>query len=450
MSRFLTLLGLGALMLTLSTAAAQPDPALVPTFGTVSLTSGFTPDPHTVEVNLGSSGVEAPAEAGCPGTFQVAPDVDLQFETDGVLPLHLYVRSSTDTVLLVNLPDGSWVCNDDGNSLDPDLLMDDPQEGLYDIWVGSYSAAGEGSATLYISEFEEAEMMVDAAPSDASIHLDSGFEPDPHSVDVTAGGSDLVPYEGCNGYVDSAAPDAGLVLETDGTLPLYIYAEAAEGDDLTLTVVTPEGDVLCNDDAVDLNPGLVMDTPTTGRYAIWVGTFASRSQGDSDVPATLYFSEVEGPTIDGGDDFGGDMDFEYSGGEELSVFAAPSHGTVSLAPGFLPDPHDMMVEAGGSDGMPVSGPGCAGSIDAAAPTMNLMYDEGGSTLAFYLDSEIDTTLLISLPDGSWLCSDDELGRNPAIVVDDPSGGLYNVWVGSYSQDNAGASATVHLSETDPR
>lgn len=40
----------------------------------------------------------------------------------------------------MQLPDGSYLCNDDAsdNVLDPELLIESPAEGQYNLWVGSY------------------------------------------------------------------------------------------------------------------------------------------------------------------------------------------------------------------------------------------------------------------------------------------------------------------------
>jgi hypothetical protein len=62
------------------------------------------------------------------------------FFTPGDDPLSFYVEARDDTVLLVNTPDGEWHCNDDFSGLDPALTFETPQEGQYDIWVGTFSA----------------------------------------------------------------------------------------------------------------------------------------------------------------------------------------------------------------------------------------------------------------------------------------------------------------------
>jgi hypothetical protein len=197
----------------------------------------------------------------------------------------------------------------------------------------------------------------------------------------------------------------------------------------------------------------VIESPASGRYAVWVGTYSSRARTEAPAGAALSFSETDGPVAsyddyDGYDDYGDEG--YYEGGEAISLFAEPAHGTLTLAPGF--GGRDVTVEAGGDDAVSVTGSGCAGFIDNDAPAVNVLFGEGGEggVLAFSVDAEDDTTLLVNLPDGSWRCSDDEIGRNPAIVVEAPEAGLYNVWVGAYSQDNAGAAATLHIAESDPR
>ena len=82
------------------------------------------------------------------------PDVDFYYTTSGGSNLYVYVNAAEDTTLLVNRPDGSWVCNDDdlgdGN---PVVVIPSAADGLYDIWVGTYGASNT-NATLYISEID--------------------------------------------------------------------------------------------------------------------------------------------------------------------------------------------------------------------------------------------------------------------------------------------------------
>ena len=128
---------------TLSPEAQAQDVFADPLYGTVNLDSGFLPDPHTVQVEAGGAMDASSLGSGCNGYITAEqPDVRLNFNA-GSLPLYLYVQSAEDTTLVVNLPDGTWACNDDFIGLDP---------GQYDIWVGTYAPGNVPQATLLISE----------------------------------------------------------------------------------------------------------------------------------------------------------------------------------------------------------------------------------------------------------------------------------------------------------
>ena len=83
-----------------------------------------------------------------------APDFKLSY-TAGNFPLTIHVESEADTTLLINLPDGTWVANDDqapGN-LNPLLKFAKPMSGRYDIWVGTFGKEN-AKATLKITELK--------------------------------------------------------------------------------------------------------------------------------------------------------------------------------------------------------------------------------------------------------------------------------------------------------
>lgn len=128
--------------------------------------------------------------------------------------------------------------------------------------------------------------------------------------------------------------------------------------------------------------------------------------------------------------------------------ATPSYGDVRLSAGFLPDPHETSVTAGGSNEVNVGR--CSFGYVSNAPDVDLYYvTSGGSDLYIYVRSGDDTTLLINTPDGSWSCDDDDLGdMNPVVIIRNAPSGLYDIWVGTYGDDLA--SATVYISEIDPR
>lgn len=144
-----------ALAMVAATGAAEAqDWRLTPSYGSVSLSSGFTPDPFLVNLQSGGS-IDASRSIGgnCRGFVANAPDYRLQYRAGSVLPLILSVSSSSDTTLVVNGPDGRWYCDDDGGQgLNPSLRWNTPMSGQYDIYVGTYGTASYRNATLSISE----------------------------------------------------------------------------------------------------------------------------------------------------------------------------------------------------------------------------------------------------------------------------------------------------------
>lgn len=129
------------------------DVAARPTYGEVSLSSGFTPDPYTVDLRSGGS-IDASASVGadCVGFIADAPDFDLYYNS-GSFPLIISVDAAEDTTLVINAPDGSWHCDDDsGEGFNPSVRFSTPATGLYNVWVGTYGDTSLEAATLSVSE----------------------------------------------------------------------------------------------------------------------------------------------------------------------------------------------------------------------------------------------------------------------------------------------------------
>lgn len=129
---------------------------------------------------------------------------------------------------------------------------------------------------------------------------------------------------------------------------------------------------------------------------------------------------------------------------QLNWAGRPNYGTVTLRPGFLPDPRNVSVVSGGSmDASAVAGPHCHGYI---TPQPDVVLNLQGTSRWFrvYVTSSSDTTLVIRRPDGVIQCADDTFGLNPAIEGTFPAG-RYAIWVGSY---RAGENARATLSFTE--
>lgn len=155
MSRIARILAAGAAMATLAATgvAVAQNYSLAPTYGTVNLAAGFTPDPYVINVQSGGNINAQNMNSACRGFIADAPDVRLNY-TSGQYQLMLSVDSAADTTLVVNGPDGSWYCDDDGgnNGMNPLVRFNPPRSGQYDIWVGTYGSASLQPAQLYISE----------------------------------------------------------------------------------------------------------------------------------------------------------------------------------------------------------------------------------------------------------------------------------------------------------
>ena len=117
-----------------------PDYSLPATYADEALPMPLPRDPVTFEVQAGGDLPAADVTPDCAGFVADAPDVRLTFEDPGAL-LRFTVEAGTDTVLLINGPDGSWSCNDDrsADDLNPELVFSRPQAGQYDIWVGTFA-----------------------------------------------------------------------------------------------------------------------------------------------------------------------------------------------------------------------------------------------------------------------------------------------------------------------
>jgi hypothetical protein len=129
-----------------------------------------------------------------------------------------------------------------------------------------------------------------------------------------------------------------------------------------------------------------------------------------------------------------------------NISGSPLYGTLNLEAGFLPDPREVAVTAGGSSdassmGLPSS---CVGQISSGQPDVRLNFTAGSSPLTIKVEASIDTTLVVNGPDGSWYCNDDANGFNPAVTFRPAPSGQYDIWVGTYGSSTG--PATVKITE----
>lgn len=133
---------------------------------------------------------------------------------------------------------------------------------------------------------------VSLVPTYAKVELSAGFTPDPQYFSVTSGGgvsvSSAISSE-CRGFV-AQAPDVRLHY-TAGSLPLIISTRSS--GDTTLLVYAPDGNWYCDDDSGEagLNAMIRLNSPLSGRYHIWVGSYSSSNYLNSEVSISELYSE---------------------------------------------------------------------------------------------------------------------------------------------------------------
>ena len=431
--------GVIALLMATTASVQAQDVNASPAYGSTSLGAGFQPDPRSVAVQAGGAISANTLDAYCSGFISHQPSHNLEYSA-GDYELFLSAASDADTVLVVNAPDGSWHCNDDapGQGLNAGISFAEPQSGLYNIWVGSLDfGGGYEPAMLHMSELGFSSENIFSRspnallqPNAASLSLRAGFDEDPRIVTVQAGG-DLDGSRATSGQCwgsISEAPDVWLDYSANEDFDLYLSMESAS--DTTMMVLAPDGNWLCDDDSAgNLNPGIHIASPMSGRYAIWSGRFSDGSLAD----ASLFVSELG---------FGGNADAVAVVDPDLPGLYGSDH----LLAGFAPDPHSIVMEAGGGiDIFEAVGQECRG-FTTTAPSYDLTYQAGDLDLYISAYSDRDATLVVNAPDGSWRCDDDSAGDlNPGLHFNEPLSGAYQIWVGTYSEGGE-AAAALHVSE----
>ncbi len=264
-----------------------------------------------------------------------------------------------------------------------------------------------------------------------TIDLTPGFVPDPHVVEGRSGGETNANTlsENCRGWI-SSTPDH--ILQVHGRFNwLRIFAQST--GDTTLVIQNARGRVLCDDDTFDRNPAIEGDLPE-GTYRIWIGSY---SHGET-LPYQLKFTELRSvtpssraetpvPPQTGPSDANRGLQIDATQGN----FEA-----VNLRSGFTPDPARKTGVSGGQLDASHLGNGCRGWI-AGRPDHILRLTSNFNFFRIFVTSDSDTTLVVRLPNGRFVCNDDANNLNPAISRNRWRRGLYRVWVGSYSEgDNS--------------
>lgn len=278
-----------------------------PLYGQARLANGFSPNPYRADVQAGGP-VDATlalsghtvVEGFCYGQVTREPSFRLTWNGSGE-PLYISTGSEdTDTLLLVNAPDGGWWCDDDSaGDLNAGLAIENAPSGVYDIYVASFDAEPSPSA-LFISQTgfgpDALSMRADpsAEPRFGAYTIDPAAYALPYEQEIEAGGN-LRAYQAgfgsteyCVGYV-SREPSLVINWTPGEDTPFVVYLDAER--DTTLAVQLPDGSWRCDDDgSVGLNAGLAFGTGAPGLYRIYAGTY-----GSEPAPARVFVSTDQLP-----------------------------------------------------------------------------------------------------------------------------------------------------------
>ncbi len=117
-------------------------------FGTVTLAAGFTA-PHIVEGRSGGNVDASTLNPDCVGNVDSTPDHALELAAP--MPgLRIFAASERDITLVVQTPDGNYLCNDDFDGTNPLVTAESFAAGTYRIWIGNYDAS-EGAAAYRLA-----------------------------------------------------------------------------------------------------------------------------------------------------------------------------------------------------------------------------------------------------------------------------------------------------------
>lgn len=365
---------------------------------------------------------------------------------------------------------GSWVDNGDDTFT---VTLTGRPDGAYDAPVAvTFQRDGDavqsidqqelyGSEGLHLRLAAEVARAADA--SLVSIDLDAGFPLDPTFVSVQGGGEvdvSLLSSE-CVGFVNRQPV---VTLNWTGEAP-FVETFFVSDSDPTLLVLTPDGRLLCNDDANDdlLDPVVEISDPVTGTYKIWVGSYAKNQL----IPGVLVLTtkpEVNIGTFNLGALIQRPLVAEVqpaakrvaTADKAMAAIRAMGADSTTLAPGDKPVSVSLTVsgtiplfELGLPD------PACNGLV-SGVPDFVFNWAGDGAPFSVFFEGDSDATLLVLSEDAQLLaCGDDaetDVNINPVVAVAEAKSGLYGVWIGRINPEQpvAGVLTVSTVADATPK
>jgi hypothetical protein len=268
-----------------------------------------------------------------------------------------------------------------------------------------------------------------ASEVEPTIHLATGFLPDPIALDGNAVGARTATTfsSECAGFVGES-PNQVLTLDSRFG---YLRVFATSTVDLVLAVRTASGEWMCSDDRFGIHPA-VEGLFLPGRVEVWVGTHDSGVRADY----ALRITETRSirPGI-GAETATGDVE---TLARDVGLEIEATEGLfepIQLRRGFLPDPRFREGSAGGPIDAGALGGSCRGYV-TARPTHLITLLEPFDFLQLYLELPPETprevTLIVQTPEGRFLC---DVGTRalPDVSQESWSEGVYRVWIGTIDE-----------------
>ena len=337
-------------------------------------------------------------------------------------------QSGGDGTLIVTLTDK------DGQKLAKPAVATFKFDGPY-LTAVAYDKAvfGEGLKLAQVTDVARK-----VGPALVTLDLAAGFPLDPTFVSVNGGGEVDASLLGpdCAGFINrNPVVTVNWTGDAD-LLRAFFYSDS----DSTLVVLTPDGKLICNDNANEqlLDPVLDIEDPVPGKYRIWVGSAANRQR----IPGILVLTTKPDVNLD---------TFELAKLVRRPTIpvklAKPApqvtaeevkkeiEAAVKTAPELKPGA-TLKAEVTTEGEIPLFQfplTKTCGGLVAAKPSFVFKVVGKPAQVSVNFEGDTDSTLLVI---GNSLktveCNDDaEPGKNinPQVKLDSPAEGVYAVYVG---------------------
>jgi hypothetical protein len=338
-------------------------------------------------------------------------------------------KDSGDGAITVTLTDR------DGKKNSKPIVMKFQKSGAT-LKLVDYDQNVWGSVGLTLTLASEAAKRLNTALF--TLDLQAGFPLDPTILSVNGGGEvdAAMLNRACSGFVNQ---NPTVIVNWSGKADfaqIFFYSK----DDPTLMILTPDGKLLCNDDATEqvLDPVIKLEKPVEGAYRIWIGSakrnqlipgiLALTTKRELSVASFNLSSLISRPAL-------AEAPAQPAPEIERSALAKLIEEGAKLAP-KLQAGSVMTTTQVTAEGkiplfaMPIKEKGCAGLVGVPSFVFNLAGQS--KNLNVFFEGNSDASLLVLGPKEAVWCSDDtEQGANanPALSIAGAPEGTYAVFVG---------------------